>query len=103
VQFIDDTLGNQVLQVNFAGFDGTYDPTLVPGTEILLDNTTINHTAIISQSQLTNSSLFTQAPNGQFQADIAIEAPEPSCGFLVVGGLALMMRRRAPEENEAAN
>jgi polygalacturonase len=103
IQFINDTLGNQVLQVNFAGYNGTYSPTLVPGTEILLQNTSINHSALTSESQLSNSNVFTQTPNGQFQADIMIEVPEPSCGFLVVGGLALLMRRRAPEETKPAN
>jgi polygalacturonase len=94
VQFINDNLGNDNLQVNFAGFNGTYDPTLVPGEEVLIDNTTINRNLMTSQSQLSNGSFFIQSPNGLYEADVAIEVPEPSCGFLLAGGLMLGLRRR---------
>ncbi len=86
---------DRALTVNYAGYNGTYSPTLVSGLDVQLINTTLNGTLMVPGSaaaELANSTYFTQSPNGLYQADIAIEGavvPEPSCGFLLAGGLAL--------------
>ena len=98
---------DRALTVNYAGYNGTYSPTLVSGLDIQLINTTLNGTLMVPGSaaaELANSTYFTQSPNGMYQADVAIEGavvPEPSCGFLLAGGLALMMRRRKPADPAA--
>jgi polygalacturonase len=101
VLFQNDNLDTK-LTINYAGYNGAFSSNLVAGVDVVMNNTTIGGTLLTSQSQLSNSSIFTQSPNGMYQADILIAVPEPSCGFLAVGSLALMMRRRKARDNEAA-
>jgi polygalacturonase len=99
VVFNNDNL-DRAITINYAGYNGAFSSNLVAGVEILMNNTTIAGTLLTSQSQLTNSTFFSQAPNGMYQADVLIAVPEPSCGFLVAGSLALMMRRRRSAATE---
>jgi polygalacturonase len=101
VMFENDSLDTE-MTINFAGYNGTFSPTLVPGLDVVMYNTSIAGTLLTSQSQLTNSSVFTQSPNGMYQADILISVPEPSSGFLLAGGLLLTMRRRRSNEDQSA-
>jgi polygalacturonase len=93
VLFSNDNLDTK-LTINYAGYNGAFSSNLVAGLDVVMNNTSIGGTLLTSQSQLTNSSIFTQSPNGMYQADILIAVPEPSCGFLVAGSVALMLRRR---------
>ena len=89
---------DRALTINYAGFNGTYSPTLVPGLDVEMINTSLNGTLLnpaTASTELANSSLFSQAPNGSYQADISIQSvPEPSCGFLLAGAAVLMASTR---------
>ncbi len=103
IQFINDNLGDSDLQVNYAGFSGAYDPTLVPGVEVLLENTTIDRRLVTSAADLTNSDIFVQPTNGMIEADIAVVVPEPSCGFLIAGAALMLLRRGLRKRHENMN
>jgi polygalacturonase len=83
------------MQINFAGFNGAYNSVAPPDPnyEILFNDSTINGIAL-TPSSLTNGNAFKQAPSGNVNAVIVINAPEPASAAMMGVGIAIIAQRR---------
>jgi len=84
--------------MNYAGYNGVFSSTPDPNYEVLLQNVTLNG----SPANLSNSSQFTQYPNGLYDAVVVVAVPEPAGGMLALGALAGLSLRRSRSRRSQA-